>query len=335
MTEEKKKNKQAFEASRFSGFLMNPNDLVIIGLDTDDGPEHPLFDERSKQPLDPQFVGEIRALGILQAVKVRKNGDKAEVVAGRQRVRAAREVNKDACEICLVPVTLDRGSDDRMRDITISENEHRVNDSIEVKLKKLERYLASGRSEQEAAQRFRVSLQTIKNWLTLLEAGPEVTEALQAGTITPSAAVPVAKLPRAKQGPVLAKALTQGAPTVANVNATIRSERNGTVIPPSPSRALLKRIANSTYASNFDAGDKWLVRMVLRYVLGEVTAESIPPLMEAIKALDEKKPEQVEVVKTDYRTEKEKEPGFGGPECFGGSDYLTYEEEQQRLARQY
>lgn len=310
MTEEKKKNKQAFDAQRTNAFLFNPNDLVIIGLDTEDGPEHALYDERVKNELDPLFVGEIRALGILQTVKVRKNGDKAEVVAGRQRVRAAREVNKNATDPILVPCMVDRGSDDRMRDITISENEHRVNDSIEVKLKKLERYLASGRSKTEAAQRFKVSPSTITTWLSLLEAGPEVRAAVETKQISPTAASQIARLPRAAQGPVLAQATANGAPTSAQTKVAVETSQGRKALTP-PSKRLLKRIADKQPTGLIEAMCKWM--------LGEFSADVVPGLNEVLVELGEKLPTKVENI-PDLRTEKEKEPGFGGPECFGGDE---------------
>lgn len=44
--------KQALDAPRKQYWLLNPENLVIIGLDTNDGPEHPLWDTRIKLPID-------------------------------------------------------------------------------------------------------------------------------------------------------------------------------------------------------------------------------------------------------------------------------------------
>jgi ParB family chromosome partitioning protein len=191
-------SKSAIDAPRLNAWAVSPSDLVIVGLDTHNGPEHPLYDERVLLPVPDAFVADIRALGILEPVKVRKNGNLLEVVAGRQRVRAAREVNRTGGDL-RVPVMLERGDDARMRDVGLSENEHRVNDSHEVKIRKLVRYLASGRTEHEAAVRFGVSGQTIKNWLALAEAGPEVKAAVAAGEITSTEAVKIARKPRETQ----------------------------------------------------------------------------------------------------------------------------------------
>jgi hypothetical protein len=51
--------KQALDGTRINAFGMEPKDLVIVGFDTDDGPEHPLWDERVKQlrsSVDQPFI---------------------------------------------------------------------------------------------------------------------------------------------------------------------------------------------------------------------------------------------------------------------------------------
>lgn len=278
--QEEKKTKQAFEAKRANLFRFDPNDLVIIGLDTEDGPEHPLYDDRVHLPLDQDFVNEIRALGIIQAVVVRKNGDKAEVVAGRQRVRAAREVNNVRpanSEWLLVPAVVDRGSDDRMRDISLSENEYRVNDTIEVKVKKLERYLASGRTEHEAAQRFKVSVQTIKNWLLLLEAGPEVKQAVEEKKISPTAAIQIAKLPRESQAKTVEKVTSNGSTTIAKTNATINKLNNSKAQTfEIPSKKLLKAIAKK---------ERSILGDICAWATGMIPASEVRGLEDVLKSL--------------------------------------------------
>jgi len=74
-------------------FLVPPEKLVVIGLDTEDEPEHPLYDARVTLPIDQAMVADVAKFGVVQPIRARRNGDKLEVVVGRQRVRLAREAN--------------------------------------------------------------------------------------------------------------------------------------------------------------------------------------------------------------------------------------------------
>ena len=105
------KHRRSFDFSRGNLWSIDPNELCIIGgnvlseeehgpLDTADGPEHDLFDERVSEALTEEFVNSIDAHGVdtpILIVRVENpdTGDvTAVVIAGRKRVRAARVVNK-------------------------------------------------------------------------------------------------------------------------------------------------------------------------------------------------------------------------------------------------
>ena len=68
-------SKQALEGQRLNAFGMDPDKLTIIGLDTDDGPEHPLYDERVRLPLDESFVKNVKVYGVIEDVIVCKDAD--------------------------------------------------------------------------------------------------------------------------------------------------------------------------------------------------------------------------------------------------------------------
>lgn len=195
--------KSAIDAKRLNAFAMDPDDVIIIGLDTKDGPEHPLYDERVKLPVDQPLVLNIKHFGVIEPVVLRKNGDTAEVVDGRQRVRAAREANKQLRKIgsepLLVPAMLRRGPEEALAGVMISANELRRDDDFKVKLKKLERYMMMHKTEEEAAISFGVSVQTIRNWLAVLDAAPEVRKAVFDGMLAPTAAAKLSTLAREEQ----------------------------------------------------------------------------------------------------------------------------------------
>jgi len=200
--------KQALDGRRLNGFWMNPDDLVIVGIDTPHKKgEHPLWDERINLPLAENMVLNIMAEGVHEPIIVRKEGDTPFVVNGRQRVRHAREANKRLTAAGKEPVEIktivERGSDDRMFGIMVSTNELRREDAFEAKLSKLERYMAMGKDEQQAAVVFGVAVPTIKTWLAILEAGPEVKGAIRDGLLTHTAAAKIATQPRDKQSALI------------------------------------------------------------------------------------------------------------------------------------
>jgi hypothetical protein len=210
-------SKQALEGRRLNGFWMRPEDLVIVGLDTKHKKgEHPLWDERINLPLDENMVLNIMAEGVHEPVIVRKDGEQPLLVNGRQRVRHAREANKRLTAAGKEPVEIktvvERGSDDRMFGIMISTNEVRREDALESKLSKLERYMAMGKSEEQAAIVFGVGVPTIKTWLAIVEAGPEVKSAIRDGALSATAAAKIAKAPREKQA-ALVQEVRDAAPT--------------------------------------------------------------------------------------------------------------------------
>lgn len=84
---------QAYDGKRMQAFLVGADEVVVVGLDTDDGAEHPLYDERVKDPVDEATVQSVMALGVLQPITVRKSGASTfECVMGGAagRARCAR-----------------------------------------------------------------------------------------------------------------------------------------------------------------------------------------------------------------------------------------------------
>ena len=235
--------KQAFDAKRFTGFWFDPDDLVIIGLDTDDGPEHPLFDERVRLPVSQELVADVKVLGVTSPIKVRKiPGDpkRAEVVFGRQRVRAARQANEDLAANrkakIRVPALPFRTDDDKnLLGIAISENEHRQPDDPITRASKAARFISMGASNKEAGIRFGVTEKTIRQWLRLLELDKKVQQAVRNRRLLPTAAVQLHKLDAAEQRKQLAEILESGDTTVKAVRARVSPPKQSAPAPWRPS----------------------------------------------------------------------------------------------------
>jgi len=199
--------KQALEGSRLNAFSMDPREVVIIGLDTEDGPEHPLYDKRIKLPVSEALVQSMLLDGQIQPIKVRKEpSGRVVVLVGRQRTRAIRRAREIQVENGVAPEMLIRlvVMVDKVDDVAavrriISENEIRVEDTPLVKADKAQRALAMGNSEREAAIAFGVTVQTLKSWLKLIEADPAVRKAVDTGAVSMRAASKIVALPREEQ----------------------------------------------------------------------------------------------------------------------------------------
>jgi ParB family chromosome partitioning protein len=281
-------SKQALDGTRLNAFAVDPKDLIIIGLDTNDGPEHPLYDDRVKLPLDESMVLSIMVRGVLETVLVRKDGDAVQVVAGRQRVRCAREANarlkKEGGAQIRIPVMVRKGTDSEHMGVAITENEIRRDDTPSIRALKLQRYLALGRSEAEAAVAFGVSLQTIKNWGRLGDLDAKVLKAVDAGKIPASAAWNLSELPREEQRAELDKLLSDGHTTVKsatkaakNAKARKKGEEEGHE---KPGIRLVNKVLKLNQKASVLNGD---FLKGVAWVLGDIGPRSVAGLSDLIR----------------------------------------------------
>lgn len=245
-------------ATKGDVFFILPEDLVIITEK-----DHPLFDERALLEPDEKFIRNIAMKGVFQNVVVRRNGETVEVVAGRQRVKAAREANKrfiaEGKEPMRVPCVIKRGDDADLFGITLSENEHRRDDGMLTKAKKLQRFLAMGRTEDEAAVIFGVTTQSIKIWSKLLDLHPKVQTAVEKGSISASAAAQLHSLSRDEQVEKLAELESAG---TKNTVEKVRAVASGKDPVKRPSRKTLIEAIESDQTPHD-------VRDVLKWVVGQ------------------------------------------------------------------
>lgn len=212
---------------------VNPEDLIIIGLDTDDREEHPLFDERAHFAANQALVSNILVYGIQHPVLVRKEAGQMYVVDGRQRVKAARiaaQRSTEAGEYAVkVPIRESKGDDKRVAGIMVSTNEQRREDTALDKAFKAARLLDLVGNEEEVCLAFGRSKTTIRNWLSLAAADTRIHAAIKAQTLSTQAGVELSKLPREEQVEQLAKlqsAMTGGRITEAAAKA-VRQELTG------------------------------------------------------------------------------------------------------------
>ena len=259
-------SKTAFDAPRSNLYQMLPEELEII---TDK--EDPLYDPRVELPVEENLILNIMYHGILENVIATKRGDKAIVVAGRQRVKAALEANKrlkaQGKELVRVPTVFRRGDEIAQVGVMISENEIRQSDGILGKADKCRKFLDMGRTEAEAATVFGVTIQTIKNWLEIISLTPSVKKAVDNGMISATAAAKLSGLAPAEQKQAAEELLESAAKSgkkrvsVGKAAAKVGKKR---------SMRSKKEIMDVVEVAN----DPW-VRGVLKWVLGE--CEDIGP----------------------------------------------------------
>lgn len=183
---------------------INPDQLLIVGLDVHKGDrDHALYDERIHLPVDENLVKNIMVYGVIMPVIVREEDGKLLVVDGRQRVRAAREAarrfGQSGEHEVKVPIKRQRGTDEILMGVMISANELRRGDEILEKAAKALRLVTLQGDARGVAIAFGTSETTIRNWLSLMEALPEVRDAIKREDISASAGIELSRMPREEQ----------------------------------------------------------------------------------------------------------------------------------------
>jgi len=215
--------KQVIDAPRCSFFLKNPEELSLI-----EDPMDPLYDKkRLELPLSEPMIRNIMVNGVIQPIKVRKNGDKVEVVIGRQRVKNAREANirlaKEGAPTIKIKCEVYRGETDaKVYSVMVSENEHRTDDDLIEKASKVQKMLNLGASSEEICVAFGIGQQTIKNWLKLLDLSAPVKTAVKSGQVSASAALELAELPRDEQAKKLEELKDSGKVTGERIRRAVQ-----------------------------------------------------------------------------------------------------------------
>lgn len=180
----KSKSKQGINASRRSVFMVDCFEYVLIGRDTDHGPEHPRYDKRVHNDFDEDVVLGMLKFGVELPIIVFKNDDgELEVIDGRQRVINAREASRRLMEQglpalrigCLPP----EKKDTTLRMVLL--NEHREPDSAIGRGLKAQQLKDMGYSLGEIAPYFRCSEDSVRNYLSLLNLLPEIQERIAKG----------------------------------------------------------------------------------------------------------------------------------------------------------
>lgn len=177
------------DASRGSHFVFDPNDLTLI-----EDPKHVLYDSRVSMPLDETLVLNIMVHGVIEPVVIVRVDDTPVVIAGRQRVRAAREANRRLKLEGKQPIKvrcIHREGEERDRlGVMISENELRQDNGPLAKARLCARYLGmNGGDHADAATVFGVTSKTTHQWMQFLELDATVIRAVDNNKLSFAAAM--------------------------------------------------------------------------------------------------------------------------------------------------
>lgn len=225
-------SKRGKSSGRSDLLLFDPiKDVVIIGLDTEDGPEHHLCDaESNATPVLENEVLFAMVHGVLQPVIGQRDGDKVIIVAGRGRVRKLRAANerlvKEGSEPWRLPIIVKRGDEATMVALATAENLHRREISPLWRAHQANLLLEKGQSRDDVATVIGVLPKQLDNVLKLLQLSSKVSRAVTGGSFSATAAAQLADLPKAEQDAKLDELLADGS-VKPTVRATINKVREG------------------------------------------------------------------------------------------------------------
>ncbi|MHC4237483.1 MAG: ParB/RepB/Spo0J family partition protein [Planctomycetota bacterium] len=279
--------------SRSTMSFEDPESIIIVGLDTiEKNQDSPLYDERVEMDLPEELISSIREHGVQQNVVTFEKNNKLVCVDGRQRVRAARELNRRILEgggnkddLVKVPVTKYIANGVGLMGLGIALNEIRYEDPVPVKAAKLQRYLKLGRTMEDASRAFGVQIPTLQNWLSIGKLTDELQEQVNDGTLSVNAAVDLSSMEEDDQKKVaeeVKEAKEKGQNPKMVAKAVSRRVAKNTKFAKSPGRRLIKKLISydqrTDYVSDdFVKGAAW--------ASGQIETKEIEKLDKLIKKL--------------------------------------------------
>jgi hypothetical protein len=303
---------QAYASARASHFRFTPEEvvkyIVVLGVDTPlkDWEDHVLYDPIVQEPLDDGILSSIDTVGVLDPIEVTPmeiDGERRPVVVdGRGRVMHLRRVNELRIQRGDAPYSLDATNstlnEDEMWLHKITRNSARRERSLMTKISEAAHVIKGGKSKDDAAIAFAVSVSTIENWLALAKAKKKIRDAVSKGVIPPTAGYRLAKLPPDEQEDALEELLTQtgGKRGTARAAQGVKSRRKGNggaaAAGSSPhTRPRPATIKKLIVAADKDDGVRAIVDGagydLCRWITGEVTDRVLPKaLRDAMKGDD-------------------------------------------------
>lgn len=295
-------SKNALDGKRMNMFGYDPDEFTIIGIDTDDGPEHTLYDVTFRHEIDEGMVLNIMELGVLDPVIVTKEPDDSErgyrilVVNGRRRVIHAREAKKrmarlgEPGSVC-VPVVLKKGSDNLLEKVSLATNFVRMDDTTMGKADRAVKMLyRNGGDYAEVAIAIGATVKTVQTYEKLMGLSTKVRKAVDAGYLSATAASKLSDLSKADQDSELAKLLeASGGKRVSTSQAkSAAAKKNGKAESTAPKKRTLKKLVE--YYEEMEETEEpelpFGFIQGVKFALGMVGSDDVDGLGDALHALE-------------------------------------------------
>lgn len=230
----------ATKGRRRDHFGKDPNDCIIIGLDTNDGPEHPLYDRRVERL---KTLGRAAVADMIESllrnkqisdVSCRQNGDTVETGCGKHRVFALRFIKAEKLSADYeVRVIYPRLTDDQWRDRIIAENLDRRDSDAFTEALAFADYV-NARSVADLAKLIHQKQKTVESILALVQMPPAVQQIVTVNSIGRDVAIQAARLHTSEQEEFLRNFLAGGLQTATVAKAMVdeKKAKEGKITPP-------------------------------------------------------------------------------------------------------
>lgn len=281
--------KQALEGKRLTAFAVDPADITVV-----EDPSHPLFDkEGNSLPLNEGLIKSIMKVGVIVPIVIFKDGEDALVVDGRQRRKNAIEVNRRkvaAGELpILVPVMVFKGTMQEAADLMEALNEIRREHNPMTRARKALDMVRAGRAVDDIATLLGKTVQTINNWLKLMDCSEAVQSAVESGQMTATTAISLTNLSRTEQDAALTKIAEEKAAIAADSSDASTSEPSAESAPPrqagpkrtksgSVSKSTLRKVYVRAVSAETEEEENALSdgeRKILGWALGKITTDDL------------------------------------------------------------
>lgn len=207
------------DAKRDQYFWIDPKRAIVDGYDNDAGPESPYWVEDCKLVPDQAFIDDLIVNGVLQPVKVRKEGSGVDaplhVTKGRKRTKGLRLANRALAKAgrppLQLPVIIDKIDDKQVLLQALSENLQRFDTSPVDRAKMVQRLTSLHQVPiADIAVSMGESVQTAKGRLRWFDLDRKLQKAHEAGQVAFTAVVEFAELEREDQRLKLDEMLAEG-----------------------------------------------------------------------------------------------------------------------------
>lgn len=253
---------------------MRPEDLVIV---TEAG--HELYDERANLPVSDELVASVLAIGVIQAITLRENGRRddgslvLEVVAGRQRVRAAVEANRRLKALgklpLTVPATVRRDTSDEViaYEVMLAENELRRQDPPSVSAAKAMRMQSAGASVEAVARALGKPVSEVRHLLAMGGLDAKSKQAIDDAVLPLHDAPKLEALSKAERSAAIDEAAASPA-AAKKTSAKLRAQADARK---APARSYVRSVRTKAEieAAIAEAAEDSSAKRVLTWVLGQ------------------------------------------------------------------